>query len=57
MVITALLTVIAVLAISWISTCGIVYLIALCFKFAFDWALATGIWLVLLLLGGLFNKG
>lgn len=53
--IIAFITALALLAISWLCTCGIVYLIALCFNLAFTWALGTGIWLVLLLLGGLFK--
>ena len=53
----ALLFTVFLLTLSWLGTCGIVYLIALCFNFAFTWALGTGIWLVLFLLGGIFNKG
>lgn len=39
------------LGISWILTCGIIYLITLCFGLAFNWGIATGIWLILLILG------
>ena len=38
--------------ISWILTCGIIKLITLCFGLTFSWAIATGIWLVLMLIGG-----
>lgn len=38
--------------ISWILTCGIIKLITLCFGLTFSWAIATGIWLVLCLIGG-----
>lgn len=55
--IIALLFVIFLLTLSWLMTCGIVYLISLCFGFAFTWAIGSGVWLVLLLLGGLFGKG
>lgn len=41
------------LFISWLSTCGIVKLITLCFDMTFSWAIATGIWLILFLL----NRG
>ena len=41
--------------ISWIATCGVVKLITLCFGLSFSWPIATGIWLILLLLGGLFR--
>ena len=36
--------------ISWLLTCGIVYLISLCFGFIFSWAVGTGVWIILLLL-------
>ena len=31
---------------SWIATCGVVKLIALCFGSPFSWLKATGIWLI-----------
>lgn len=45
------LLVIAMLALSFLFTSGLVYLISLCFDFTFTWKLSTGIWLVLMLLG------
>lgn len=48
------LMLIAILAISWILTCGIVYLIFWCFSLVFSWPVATGIWLILLILGSIF---
>lgn len=39
-----------ILLISWISTCGIVKLITICFNCNFSWSTATGVWLILLLL-------
>ena len=42
-------------AISWIITCGIFYLITLCFSLEFSWLTATGVWLVLILLKSIFN--
>ena len=42
-------------AISWIITCGIFYLITLCFGLEFSWLTATGIWLVIILLKSIFN--
>ena len=44
------------LALSWIVTCVIIKLITLCFGVAFSWLIATGIWLVLLLLKAVFRK-
>jgi hypothetical protein len=44
------------LALSWIVTCVIIKLITLCFGVAFSWLIATGIWLVFLLLRSVFGK-
>lgn len=45
------LSILAIIAISWAATCGIIYLITLCFNWTFKWSIATGIWLILLLAG------
>ena len=42
-------------AISWLITCGIFYLITLCFSLDFSWLTATGVWLVTILLKAIFN--
>ena len=44
------------LALSWIVTCVIIKLITLCFGVAFSWLIATGIWIVFLLLRSVFGK-
>ena len=44
------------LALSCIVTCVIIKLITLCFGVAFSWLIATGIWLVFLLLRSVFGK-
>ena len=44
------------LAFSWIVTCGIIKLITLCFGVAFSRLIATGNWLVNLLLKTVFGK-
>lgn len=44
-----------VAGLSWIATCGLIYLIALCFGWEFSWLIATGIWLGLALVSGLFS--
>lgn len=36
--------------ISWMIVCGIIKLITLCCGLAFSWLVATGIWLILLLI-------
>jgi hypothetical protein len=51
MVLLFLILTIILLSISWLLTCGIIYLITLCFGIAFSWGIATGIWLILLLIG------
>lgn len=40
---------------SWIITCGIIKLVAMCFGLTFKWSIATGIWLILCLLKSNFN--
>lgn len=55
-IILVILAILAVMAISWALTCGIIKLITLCFGLTFSFAIATGIWLVLFLLGSTFKK-
>ena len=42
-------------SISWLITCGLFYLITLCFSLEFSWLTATGVWLVMILLKSIFN--
>lgn len=42
-------------ALSWIATCGLIYLITLCFGWAFKWSIATGIWLLMIILRSIFS--
>ena len=42
-------------AISWLITCGIFYLITLCFGLEFSWLAATGVWLIMVLLRSIFS--
>lgn len=51
-----ILIVLAALIASWLLTCGIIFLICLCFGWAFSFAIATGIWLILCLLGSVFSR-
>lgn len=51
----AFLMIAAVWAVSWLVTCGIIWLITLCFGWTFTWPMATGIWLVMMLLRYIFN--
>lgn len=41
--------------ISWIATFGIIKLITMCFGLEFSWAVATGIWLIILILKSIFR--
>ena len=50
-----LIAAIIVIACSWLFTCGIIKLITLCFDLNFTWSIATGIWLILVLLGSMFR--
>ena len=45
----------SIIGISWFVTCTIIKFIAFCFGFSFSWRIATGIWLILLLLKQVFN--
>ena len=38
------------MSISWIITVGLVKLVTLCFGWAFSWLIATGIWLLFILI-------
>lgn len=54
-VVGAILIVAAIFAFSWVVTCGIIKLITVCFGLKFSWKVATGIWLVMFLIRGLFS--
>lgn len=41
-----------VIGLSWLATCGMVYLITLCFGWTFSWLAGTGVWVALMLLAG-----
>jgi hypothetical protein len=52
-----ILTFLAVWAIEFLATAGVIYLITLCFGFTFSWKIAFGIWLVIALLTTIYRKG
>lgn len=54
-IIFVVLIIIAAYALSWIVTCGIIKLITLCFGWTFKWSIATGIWLIMCLVGKVFK--
>lgn len=45
----------AIFAISWIITCGLIKLITLCFGWTFSWGTATGIWLLICIARSVFS--
>lgn len=51
----ALILILIIGFISWLLTCGVVGLVCLCFGLTYSWGLATGVWLVLLLLKNVFG--
>lgn len=53
---TAVAVFAAICAVSWILTCGLVYLITLCFGWTFSWGIATGVWFVMWLLKSVFSS-
>ena len=55
-IILGILVIALVFGVSWLITCGIVKLITLCFGWTFTWPIATGIWLILLVLSATFKK-
>ena len=55
-VIAAIVIALAIHGISWIVTCGIIKLITLCFGLEFSWEIATGIWLITVLLRSIFKS-
>lgn len=50
-----LLILIALLAASWVVTSGVIWFICICFSLEFSLKIATGIWLILCLLQGIFG--
>ena len=53
--IVALVTLL-LLALSWATTVGLIWLIYLCFEWSFDLLIATGIWLIMFLVSGCFKS-
>ena len=49
-VFVSVIIILLILGVGWLSTCGVIYLVTLCFGLEFSWLIATGIWLVICLL-------
>jgi hypothetical protein len=57
MIVLTILIAVLGYAISWAISVGLMYLICLCFSWDFNLLIATGIWLVGVLVKGLFSRG
>lgn len=55
-IILAILVFVLGVGAGWLTVCGLVKLITLCFGLTFSWPVATGIWLCFLLLSIVFKK-
>ena len=49
------LIVIVSYTLSWLINCGIIKLITMCFGLTFKWSIATGIWLIIIILKNIFS--
>ena len=56
-VFTYVLVAALIFAASWLITCGIIALVCLCFGWAFNWGIATGVWLVCMFVKWIFDRG
>ena len=54
-ILIGIIFIILISGLSWLITCGIIKLITLCFGLTFSWTTATGIWLIMILLRGIFQ--
>jgi hypothetical protein len=54
--ILCILLFIAIEALSWIITCGLIKLITICFGWTYSWGMATGIWLIMSLARSVFKS-
>lgn len=55
-IITFIIVLVLIFGLDFIITAGILFLICWCFQITFTWKLAFGIWLIILLLAGLFKS-
>lgn len=55
-IILGILVIALIFGASWLMTCGLVKLITLCFGWTFTWPIATGVWLILIVLSSTFKK-
>lgn len=55
-ILVTILTILAYLFINWLINCLVIYIICLCFGFTFTWKVATGIWLLIIMLRKLLKN-
>lgn len=55
MIVLYILTVIAILAFSFIATAGLIWLVCWAFAWTFTWKVAFGVWIVLILMRSVFK--
>ena len=55
MILTGLI-IIFIYGLSWLTICGIIKLITLCFNLKFSWLISTGIWLIICILKSIFKN-
>lgn len=56
-ILITLLVAIFVLGASFLVSAGVVKLLAFCFGFVFTWKLALGLWVLFLIITGIFKGG
>lgn len=45
-----ILLIVLVVGLDWLLTCGIVKILSLCFGFVFSWKIATGVWIIIIVI-------
>ena len=55
-ILTAVLVIVGLVFLEWITTVGIIKLITMCFGWTFKWSVATGIWLIICILQSIFKS-
>lgn len=47
--------IVALYGISWITMCGVIKLITMCFGWTFRWSIATGVWMIICIMRSIFK--
>ena len=54
-IVIGIIAIVIVIGLSYLLTAGIIKLITMCFGLTFSWSIATGIWLIMILLKNIFK--